>query len=124
MSDTFDASTAPSNFINGAWLPGSGAELVTIDPSDGRQTWASLAATASDVQQVAKAHADGDALIDGRVGPRVKGAARGLASLFDLCWRRFQAGPRLLAVRRVDGEQFAARAWQPGAVDEVRCCGR
>ena len=58
MSDTFDASTAPSNFINGAWLPGSGAELVTIDPSDGRQTWASLAATAADVEQACQAARD------------------------------------------------------------------
>ena len=38
MSEQFNAASALSNFINGAWLPGSGAELVTIDPSNGRQT--------------------------------------------------------------------------------------
>ena len=51
MSEQFNAASALSNFINGAWLPGSGAELVTIDPSNGRQTWASLAATEADVEQ-------------------------------------------------------------------------
>ena len=39
-----------SNYINGAWLAGSGPELVTIDPSTGRQTWASNESTADDVQ--------------------------------------------------------------------------
>src|SRR4051812_47353603 len=39
-----------SNYINGAWLAGSGPELVTIDPSTGRQTWASQESTADDVQ--------------------------------------------------------------------------
>ena len=47
-----------SNFINGEWQAGSGAELVTIDPSTGRQTWASSASTAADVQRAcAAAHA-------------------------------------------------------------------
>ena len=47
-----------SNFINGEWQAGSGAELVTIDPSSGRQTWASNASTADDVQRAcAAAHA-------------------------------------------------------------------
>ncbi len=45
----------PSNFINGEWLAGSGAELVTIDPSNGRQTWSSNAATAADVAQACAA---------------------------------------------------------------------
>ncbi|NVD74079.1 succinylglutamate-semialdehyde dehydrogenase [Duganella sp. BJB1802] len=42
-------SKALSNFINGEWLAGSGAELVTIDPSNGKQTWASNESTAQDV---------------------------------------------------------------------------
>ncbi|WP_426103853.1 succinylglutamate-semialdehyde dehydrogenase [Massilia sp. TSP1-1-2] len=39
-----------SNFINGAWLAGTGQELVTIDPSTGAQTWSSNESTAQDVQ--------------------------------------------------------------------------
>ena len=39
-----------SNFINGAWLAGSGAELVTINPADGQQTWSSREATPADVE--------------------------------------------------------------------------
>jgi succinylglutamic semialdehyde dehydrogenase len=52
-----DPSVAPvqSNFINGAWLAGSGAELVTIDPSSGRQTWASRQATAADIERACQA---------------------------------------------------------------------
>ncbi len=51
-----------SNYINGAWLAGSGPELVTIDPSTGRQTWASNESTADDVQAaVAAARASFDA---------------------------------------------------------------
>ncbi len=44
-----------SNFINGVWSAGSGAELVTIDPSDGKQTWASRESTAQDVEQACAA---------------------------------------------------------------------
>lgn len=44
-----------SNFINGEWLAGSGAELVTIDPSNGKQTWASKESTAQDVAQACAA---------------------------------------------------------------------
>ncbi|WP_332855019.1 succinylglutamate-semialdehyde dehydrogenase [Duganella sp. S19_KUP01_CR8] len=44
-----------SNFINGEWLAGSGAELVTIDPSNGKQTWASSESTAQDVGHAAAA---------------------------------------------------------------------
>lgn len=44
-----------SNFINGEWQAGSGAELVTIDPASGRQTWASQASTADDVQRACTA---------------------------------------------------------------------
>ncbi len=44
-----------SNFIGGAWLAGSGAELVTVDPSTGRQTWASHESTADDVQRAVQA---------------------------------------------------------------------
>jgi succinylglutamic semialdehyde dehydrogenase len=46
---------ALSNFINGQWLAGSGAELVTIDPASGRQTWASRASTAADVARAGAA---------------------------------------------------------------------
>jgi succinylglutamic semialdehyde dehydrogenase len=48
-----------SNYINGEWLPGSGALLATIDPSTGRQTWTSNESTAGDVAravQAARAH--------------------------------------------------------------------
>jgi succinylglutamic semialdehyde dehydrogenase len=44
-----------SNFIDGEWLAGSGAELVTIDPSSGRQTWSSNESTPGDVQRAAQA---------------------------------------------------------------------
>jgi succinylglutamic semialdehyde dehydrogenase len=47
-----------SNYINGAWLAGSGAELVTIDPSTGRQTWTSLESTKEDVHQAVQAASD------------------------------------------------------------------
>jgi succinylglutamic semialdehyde dehydrogenase len=46
---------ALSNFINGYWKAGSGAELVTINPANGKQTWASREATAADVAEAAKA---------------------------------------------------------------------
>ncbi|MES2074867.1 MAG: succinylglutamate-semialdehyde dehydrogenase [Pseudomonadota bacterium] len=46
---------ALSNFINGQWLAGSGAELLTIDPASGRQTWASRASTAADVARASAA---------------------------------------------------------------------
>ena len=44
-----------SNFIGGEWLSGSGIELVTIDPSTGRQSWSSNESTAQDVQRAAQA---------------------------------------------------------------------
>jgi succinylglutamic semialdehyde dehydrogenase len=47
-----------SNYINGEWLEGSGAELVTIDPSTGRQTWSSKESTSDDVQRAAQAAHD------------------------------------------------------------------
>ena len=51
-----------SNFINGAWLAGSGVELVTIDPSTGRPSWASNESTSADVQSaVQAAHASFEA---------------------------------------------------------------
>ncbi|MGB9991678.1 succinylglutamate-semialdehyde dehydrogenase [Pseudoduganella rhizocola] len=46
---------ALSNFINGQWKAGSGAELVTINPANGKQTWASREATAADVAEAAAA---------------------------------------------------------------------
>ncbi|MGJ9420210.1 succinylglutamate-semialdehyde dehydrogenase [Massilia sp. CMS3.1] len=47
-----------SNYINGEWIAGSGAELVTIDPSSGRQTWSSKESTADDVARAAQAAHD------------------------------------------------------------------
>ncbi|WP_305823956.1 succinylglutamate-semialdehyde dehydrogenase [Massilia brevitalea] len=47
-----------SNYINGDWLAGSGAELATIDPSTGRQTWTSKESNADDVARAAQAARD------------------------------------------------------------------
>ena len=47
-----------SNYINGEWLAGSGAELVTIDPSTGRQTWTSNESNEEDVARAAQAARD------------------------------------------------------------------
>ncbi|MDB5755407.1 MAG: astD [Massilia sp.] len=44
-----------SNFIGGEWLAGSGPELVTIDPSSGRETWSSNESTPEDVRRAAAA---------------------------------------------------------------------
>ena len=44
-----------SNFIDGQWQGGSGAELVTTDPSTGRQSWSSNASTPADVARAARA---------------------------------------------------------------------
>ncbi|GGY11192.1 succinylglutamate-semialdehyde dehydrogenase [Massilia dura] len=41
--------TVLSNFIAGQWQAGSGAELVTIDPATGNETWRSNAAAPADV---------------------------------------------------------------------------
>ncbi len=46
---------ALSNFINGQWKAGSGAELVTVNPANGQQTWASREATAQDVAEACNA---------------------------------------------------------------------
>lgn len=47
-----------SNYINGEWLAGSGRELATVDPSTGRQTWASNESTQEDVARAAAAARD------------------------------------------------------------------
>jgi succinylglutamic semialdehyde dehydrogenase len=47
-----------SNYIDGEWLPGSGALLATVDPSTGRQTWASNESTSDDVQRATQAAHD------------------------------------------------------------------
>ncbi len=47
-----------SNYINGEWIAGSGAELVTIDPSSGRQTWSSNESTSDDVARAVQAAHD------------------------------------------------------------------
>ncbi|QJE00310.1 succinylglutamate-semialdehyde dehydrogenase [Massilia forsythiae] len=44
-----------SNYIGGAWLPGGGEELATVDPSTGRQTWTSKASTVDDVARAVAA---------------------------------------------------------------------
>ena len=44
-----------SNYIDGAWLAGSGRELATIDPSTGRQTWTSNESTVEDVARAVHA---------------------------------------------------------------------
>ncbi|MEW6761708.1 MAG: succinylglutamate-semialdehyde dehydrogenase [Pseudomonadota bacterium] len=44
-----------SNYIDGAWLAGSGRELATIDPSTGRQTWTSNESTGEDVARAVQA---------------------------------------------------------------------
>jgi len=44
-----------SNFINGAWLAGSGPEMVTTDPANGKQTWSCKESTAQDVDQACAA---------------------------------------------------------------------
>jgi len=47
-----------SNYIGGQWAAGSGAELVTIDPATGRQSWSSRESTATDVHRAAQAARD------------------------------------------------------------------
>ncbi|MET0265893.1 MAG: succinylglutamate-semialdehyde dehydrogenase [Duganella sp.] len=59
----FNTHTTPlsnvlSNFINGQWTVGGGAELVTVDPSNGRQTWASRESTPHDVDAACAAAQD------------------------------------------------------------------
>jgi succinylglutamic semialdehyde dehydrogenase len=48
----------PSNYIDGAWLAGSGPELVTVDPASGARTWTSNASTADDVARAVQAARD------------------------------------------------------------------
>ena len=57
MADTFisNPSAALSNFIAGQWRAGRGAPRTTIDPSNGRISWASLEASAGDVDQACRA---------------------------------------------------------------------
>jgi succinylglutamic semialdehyde dehydrogenase len=47
-----------SNYIGGEWLAGSGAEIATIDPSTGRQTWTSRESTPEDVARAVAAARD------------------------------------------------------------------
>jgi succinylglutamic semialdehyde dehydrogenase len=47
-----------SNYLDGQWLPGSGAPLATIDPSTGRQSWTSNESTADDVRRAVQAARD------------------------------------------------------------------
>ena len=66
-----------SNFINGAWLAGSGIELVTVDPSTGRASWASNESTPADVQRaVQAAHAGFDAWAATSLAARIAICAR------------------------------------------------
>jgi len=52
------ADTNLSNYIGGEWLAGSGQELVTVDPSTGRQTWTSKESNADDVARAVQAARD------------------------------------------------------------------
>jgi succinylglutamic semialdehyde dehydrogenase len=54
-TENTSSSGVPSNFIGGRWLPGSGEELLTVNPANGQRTWASRAATAEDVAQACQA---------------------------------------------------------------------
>jgi len=47
-----------SNYVNGEWLAGSGAELATIDPSSGARTWTSRESTPEDVARAVQAARD------------------------------------------------------------------
>ena len=49
-----DANVA-SNYIGGQWQAGSGEVLVTIDPSTGRESWASRASSVDDVARAVEA---------------------------------------------------------------------
>lgn len=44
-----------SNYINGEWEAGNGADLATIDPATGRQTWTSKESTQGDVARAVAA---------------------------------------------------------------------
>ena len=46
---------ALSNFINGQWQAGHGETIVTVNPANGQQTYASQQSTATDVAQAAQA---------------------------------------------------------------------
>ena len=54
-ASTFDPSASLSNFIAGQWRAGSGAPRSTVDPSNGRTSWASLEASVVDVDQACRA---------------------------------------------------------------------
>jgi succinylglutamic semialdehyde dehydrogenase len=47
-----------SNYVNGEWLAGSGAELVTVDPSTGARTWTSRESSPDDVARAVQAARD------------------------------------------------------------------
>jgi len=47
-----------SNYVNGEWLAGGGAELATIDPSSGARTWTSRESTPEDVARAVQAARD------------------------------------------------------------------
>ncbi|WP_426116645.1 succinylglutamate-semialdehyde dehydrogenase [Massilia sp. PWRC2] len=49
------AAHAPSNYIDGLWQAGTGAALVTVDPSTGAPSWSSHAASADDVARAVQA---------------------------------------------------------------------
>jgi len=67
----------PSNFIAGEWVAGTGPELVTIDPSTGRQTWTSNASSLDDVDRAVRtAHATFEAWGMTELGDRIAICAR------------------------------------------------
>ncbi|HEY0489761.1 MAG TPA: succinylglutamate-semialdehyde dehydrogenase [Telluria sp.] len=61
-----------SNYIDGKWEAGSGADLATIDPASGRQTWTSKESTPDDVARaVHAAHAAFDSWATASLDERV-----------------------------------------------------
>ena len=76
-TDPVTSNQVASNYIGGHWQAGSGAELVTIDPSTGAASWSSLASDADDVARaVLAAHAAFAAWADTPLDERIAICAR------------------------------------------------
>ena len=76
------------------------------------------------LQQVAKAHADGDPLIQRGTGPAFETGARGSAGAIDLGCSGHVAAPDRVASGRIDGGQWRAIAFDPLTVDKVTVLAR
>ena len=74
-----------SNYINGEWEAGSGADLATIDPASGRQTWTSKESTPDDVARAVQDAHDAatvfDLLMGSDVAPRKEFIVAGSAGM-------------------------------------------